>query len=285
MRVTTTCVPCYLKQALSAFKHAGIKEEEKWEVLNQLCQLIPELSNEATPAANSSLVLHKLVQALGGEDPFRRAKEYSNRQAEKLLASLELDLGHEPVYTALKLAVAGNIIDLGIIEHYDLQESVYSALHTPFAIDHYLRFSRLLPDAKKILIIGDNSGEIVFDKILVAELNKLGLEVLYGVKSGFILNDATMLDAQQVGMDKISQVLPNGNNFLGTILEKCSEEFIDHFLTADVIIAKGQANYETLEGNVAGGKRIFFLLKAKCEIVAEHLGVELGDIVFRQNKI
>lgn len=285
MRVTVECVPCYLKQVISACKQFNLKPDLQWQVMNTICDSLSNLSNKTTPAYNSSLILHRLVKEIDAGDPFRRAKEKSNEQALKLLNSIQIDYGEDPLYTALKIAVAGNIIDLGIIEHYNLKESLTEALKNEFAVNDYSKFKDILKKHTSVLIIGDNSGEIAFDKILVSELVKQGCLVTYAVKGGFVLNDATYEDAKQVGMVNLARVIDNGNNFLGTVFDECSEEFINTFEQADLVISKGQANYETLEGTKEAGDKTFFLLKAKCEVVARNLGCNLGDIVFTQNKI
>jgi len=285
MKVTIECVPCYLKQMISAYKQLNLDQELQWQVMNTICDKLSSLSNTTTPAYNSSLILHQVVKELNMGDPFKIAKERSNEQADQLLNSTPIDLGEDPLFTALKLAAAGNIIDLGIIEHYNLQEALYEALNKELAINDYPKFKTKLKKQKSVLILADNSGEIAFDKILVQELIKQGCEVTYAVKGGFILNDATYEDAKQVGMDKLTRVIDNGNNFLGTILDKCSKAFIKAFERADLIISKGQANFETLEGTKEAGEKTFFLVKVKCEIVAKNLNCKAGDTVFVQNKL
>jgi uncharacterized protein with ATP-grasp and redox domains len=134
--------------------------------------------------------------------------------------------------------------------------------------------------AKKIMIIGDNSGEIVFDKILTEHLKALGKDVVYVVKEKPILNDATMEDAIYTGMDKVSRVITNGSGYLGTCIQTVSKQFLKEFHESDVVLAKGQANYESLENEDISKGKVFFLLRAKCDIVAESVGVKLLDMVF-----
>jgi uncharacterized protein with ATP-grasp and redox domains len=113
----------------------------------------------------------------------------------------------------------------------------------------------------------------------------LNAEVIYGVKGGFVLNDATLDDATEAGINNLCQVVANGNNFIGTVPEKCTEEFLQVFNAADLVISKGQANYYTLEGSGLAGNKTFFLLKAKCDVIAKSLGMQKGDLVFRKNKV
>ncbi|MDP4128257.1 MAG: ARMT1-like domain-containing protein, partial [Bacillota bacterium] len=149
-----------------------------------------------------------------------------------------------------------------------------------FARDDYELFQQRLKDAREILILGDNSGEIAFDRLLAEQLSDFGVKVTYAVKGRPILNDATMEDAAYVGMTDRIRVISNGSGILGTILRDCSEEFKQAYEKADLVISKGQANYESLEALGKEDRRLYFLLRAKCEIVAESLGVELGEMVF-----
>ncbi len=286
MLVRPECVPCYLTQVLSALSFAGIPENDKHEILCKMAAEIPAFSCHKTPSYNSTLILRKTYQRLGVTDPYADAKSKSNHAAlkvvQKIMASWQ-DEG-EPVLTALKLAVAGNVIDLGIQSGYDIDASLEQAMKSEFDKDAYRDFMDLTQASTSILIIGDNSGEIVFDQILVKALSDMGKQVTYSVKSGPILNDATMRDAVETGMDKVCPVIETGNDFLGVEWDLCSEEFQCSVHEADLVLAKGQANYESIEGSSYAGDKTFFLLKAKCPVVAAHLGVNLGDWVLRRNQ-
>jgi damage-control phosphatase, subfamily I len=287
MQVTAECIPCYLQTCLNAFNKSGFPKEQQTNILNQLLPMIPQFDQTRSPAENSTLVLHRLVELMGGQDPFLKAKKESNQQAMSMYDKMKdlINNSEDPLFTALKLAVAGNIIDFGIYLDYDLDKAVKDALENPFAIEDYQPFKDYLSKAKNILVVGDNSGEIVFDRLLIEELKKYPVTIKYGVKGNFILNDATMDDAKEVGMTEVVEVINSGCNFLGTIEEKCSPEFINIFKEADLVISKGQANYESLEGSLFAENKTFFILKAKCPIVAENLNVKYGDIVLAQNHL
>lgn len=283
MNVVLDCIPCYIKQSLNALAQTDISEEKGREIIHQTLPLLPQLKSQASPAENSTLVLREINRLLGNEDPFYKAKKESNDLALKLLPELQAKTcsDQDPLFTSLKMAVAGNIIDMGIFKDFDVEKSIHEAMVREFARDAYFDFRQRLQEAKEVLILGDNSGEIVFDRLLVQQLSKSEhLKITYAVKGQPILNDATMEDAVYVGMTEDAHVISNGSGFLGTILKDCSKEFLDHFKKADVIICKGQANYESLEALGKEDRRLFFLLKAKCEIVADNLGVQLGDMVF-----
>lgn len=287
MKVTAECIPCYLRQCINALDKGEIEKEKQTDIIYKVIGEIPNLDKEKSPAENSTIILHRLVEIIGGKDPFAKAKKESNQLALSLLPKLKqlIYQSKDPLFTALKLAVAGNIIDLGIFEDYDLDKAIEEALNTPFAINDYEELYKLINEGqKKIFIIGDNSGEILFDRLLVEELKNYKVEIKYGVKGGFVINDATMEDAKEVGMTEVTEVITSGCNYLGTLEDKCTEEFLQTFKEADIIISKGQANYESLEGTPFAGVKTFFILKAKCPEVAENLGVKFGDIVLAQNK-
>jgi uncharacterized protein with ATP-grasp and redox domains len=249
--------------------------------------MIPGLDPEETPAVNSTLVLRKINALLDIDDPFEVAKKESNELALSLLPQLRerIRQSDDSFYTACQISVAGNIIDLGIFSDYDLEGTLQESLAKHFAIDDSAEFKKRLRSAHEVLILGDNSGEIAFDKLLAEELGKLGVQVTFVVKGQSILNDATIEDAVHVGMGEVAEVMTNGNGFLGTVVQERSQELIEAMERADLIISKGQANYESLESTPEAGEKTYFLLRAKCEIVAKNLGVDLGSMVFAQNRV
>lgn len=285
MKVTVECMPCYLTQCINAMEKGKIPKAEQAGCLIKILKDVAQLDVNLTPAENASIVLHKLAGRLGGRDLFAEAKRESNRLALQQLPRLYrmMQEAADPLFAAVQFAVAGNVVDLGIFEDYDLEKAIDDVLKYEFARSDYEVFRTMLDGADSVFVIGDNSGEIVFDRLLAGALLALGKEVTYGVKGGFILNDATVEDARQSGMDTIVKVVDSGCNYLGTLADKCSREFREHLGRADLIISKGQANYESLEGTDLAGSKTFFLLKAKCPVVAGHLKVNYGDLVFVRN--
>lgn len=286
MKVKIDCIPCYLKQILSAVRIGGFPEEKANEVFNYAMKYIPELDTEATPAENSTLILFKAYEAMGMKDPFEQAKKESNEMAMKLYDRMAqiVEQADDPLLTAFKVSVAGNIIDMGITPDFDINVALKEITNKEFDHCDYETFKKYLKTAQNIMIIGDNSGEIVFDKLLVKELKEYNKNVIYAVKDGPILNDATMADAMETGMTQIAKVITTGASFLGTILHRCSDEFINCYKEADLVISKGQANFESLEGSEFAGEKTFFVLRAKCDIVAECAGAKLGEILFIENR-
>ncbi len=284
MNVVLDCIPCYLKQARNTLGQTEVSEDKAMQILHEILPLIPELDPRGTPAENSTLILWKVNELLGTSDPFAKAKRNSNELALKLLPQLRerVRQSSDPLYTALQVAVAGNIIDLGIFKDFDVEASIEEALGKKFAHDDYSSFRARLEGTREVMILGDNSGEIAFDKLLAEQLKALGVRVTYVVKHSPILNDATLEDAEYVEMKDVATVITNGSGFLGTVIKTCSEEFCTALNKADLIISKGQANYESLEAESKAGENTYFLLRAKCEVVAESLGVKLGEMAFKK---
>ncbi|MFZ5643932.1 MAG: damage-control phosphatase ARMT1 family protein [Bacillota bacterium] len=282
MLVFVDCVHCYLKQAVTCMTISGIDEERQHEILFELMDDIKLMDRKRTPAENSTELLLKLYSLLGSDDPYRQVKAESNNLALELYPQLKkhLDRSGDRLNDALKISVAGNVIDLGINRNFDIDASLKQCLNTGFSKDHYTAFSEKLAKTDKVVIVGDNSGEIVFDRLLAEELAAAGKKVTYLVKGGPILNDATMEDVKQVGMNRVATVKTTGSNYLGVPLSKISAEASKLLEEADLVISKGQANFESLEHEELSRGKIFFLLKIKCESVGKVAGAKFGDVVF-----
>jgi uncharacterized protein with ATP-grasp and redox domains len=285
MKATPTCIPCYLKQALSAARQVTDDPEEQRRVLNEVATLLPQLSVDDTPAHNSTYVLWRAQEVLGCSDPFLSQKRHYNKLALSMYPELRstIEASPHPLRTAVRVAAAGNIMDLGILSEgeVDVVGVLNEVVRQGFAVDECLLLEERLTTSVKLLYLLDNAGETVFDRVLIEELSTGGAEVTAVVKGQAILNDATMEDADLAGLDRVCRVVSNGSPMIGTELESCSEEFRVSFEEADLIISKGQANFETLNETSAP---ILFVLKAKCPEVARELGVATGDVVAMFNR-
>ncbi len=282
MQAQIDCFYCYFKQIVNCMDIAGIEEDRQYRILFDLVDDIKKMDRTRTPAENTTEMLLKLYRKIDNSDPFKESKEKSNALALKLYPALKnyLQKSTNKLYDALKISVAGNIIDLGIQKNYDLNASLQYSLKEGFSRNDYPRFMEKLTASDSVLIIGDNAGEIVFDRLLVEELIHLGKRVTYLVKNSPILNDATIDDARQAGMDKLATVITTGSNYLGTPLTKISGEVRKLMEKSSLVISKGQANFETLEHEEPAKDRFFFLLKIKCSCVGQVANAKLGDIVF-----
>jgi len=227
--------------------------------------------------------LHNFVKEVtGNPDPYKDLKDLYNKIAHDLIDELELErrIRHsdDPFDTACRLSIAGNIIDFGLgldLDKTGVHKSIDESLSASIVGKSTRALQTRIQAAEKILFLTDNAGEIVFDKLLINQLPKE--RITYVVKGGPIVNDATMEDAIDVGMTNLVRVIDSGAEAQGTILKFCSDEFIEAFHASDLIIAKGQANYETLSD--LDDPRIFYLLRAKCQSIANDIGCPKGAFV------
>lgn len=280
MRATPKCIPCYLRQALSAAREVTDEPETQRRVINEAAKILPELTMDKTPAHNSTHVLWRAQEVLGCPDPFAAKKRHYSQLALEMYPQLKavVENSSHRLSTAIRVAAAGNVIDLGILDRaqVDLAGDLRDVVSEGFAVDHCGLLERTLTRGARVLYLADNAGETVFDRVLIEELAERDVEITVAVKGQPILNDATMEDALKAGLDEAAHLISNGSPMIGTELETCSPEFLRHFRSADIIVSKGQANFETLNETSAA---IFFVLKAKCSEVGRELGVATGDVV------
>jgi len=225
----------------------------------------------------------KLCELKGFQDPYLLEKQQSNNMALQLYEQWKpkVEAAENPFTMALLLAIAGNIMDFGANISFDIRKTIDRVFNASLAINDAEILQRKISEAKNILYLGDNAGEIVFDKLLLETISHPN--VTYVVKAAPALNDATLEDAMAVGIDKVARVITNGYDAPSTILKECSAEFLDYYKSADLIISKGQGNYEGLM--YEKDSRIFFILMAKCDLIADLLNVEKGSFVVYNQKV
>lgn len=232
---------------------------------------------ESTPPESGRLIYHKVSEITGNSDPYREIKSESTKKALSLYPSLKnhVEKSNDRLLTAIRIATAGNVIDFGPNWDFDLKDEIEEVLEKDFAVCDYGAFKDCLDETREILYVGDNAGECVFDRILIEEMKK---PVIYAVRDVPVINDAIYEDALQAGIDEVATVLSSGTDAPGAILKTCSSEFIKIYDNSKFIISKGQGNYEALSNEK---RPIFFLLKAKCHVIANDIGVSEGDIVLK----
>ncbi len=278
MKSTLDCLECVARQALRAARVATDDPAVQREILDEVVSRIPSMDLDRSPAVLSMACYEVAAEKSGKYDPYRELKAEQNRQALALEAELRAMVreSDDPLSTALHLSAAGNIIDLGTLQahHIDVHGAIEQVLRESFAVDHEAAFRASLAKCRDLLFLLDNAGEIVFDKILIEELLR-HTSVTAVVKGGPMLNDATREDAEQVGLTEVCEVIDNGGAFIGCPLELVSPEFRARMDRANVIFGKGQGNYETLDEHTGD---VFLMLRAKCEVIAAHMGVKLGQV-------
>ncbi len=279
MKSTLDCIPCFLRQTLEAARMATDDAALHKQIVRQALTLTAEMDFNVPPPVISQRI-HQLVREIAGTpDPYRPLKQWYNQMALQWLPELrdKVRRADDPFEAAVLLAIAGNIIDFGVEGELDIQtvrRTVDAALHQKLDPDILRQFQEEIQKARDILYLGDNAGEIVFDRLL---LEQMPMEkVTFVVKGSPILNDAVMEDAVQAGLTELVRVIDNGSNAPGTVLPLCSPDFCSEFNSADLIVAKGQGNFETLDETEAN---LFFLFQSKCAVVARHSGKPIGTFV------
>ncbi len=277
MRTYLDCIPCFFQQALNAARLAGADEETQREILVALGRELSHFSLDSTPPEMGQKI-YSLIKERTGRDPFQEIKMRSNQHALSLYPAMKKSLKNagDPLRVATRLAIVGNVIDYGPNRPFELEKELQDALKAEFAIFQYEEFKKSLSRFKTILYLADNAGEIVFDRLLIEKIKEnFAVKVTVAVRGSPVINDATMEDVRQIGLNKICRVISNGSDVPGTLLGKCSKEFISQYEAADLVISKGQGNFESLWGEE---KEIYFLLKIKCRVVAGHTGGREGEM-------
>lgn len=276
MNIDYRCIFCFLKSYRRLFEKFNILEHQQKEFLNYFYELIEHNSFTSTPEIQRELNI-KFNSMTAIVDSFAEEKSASNKIASELynVWKPKVMTSNNPFELALRLSIAGNIMDYGAKNKFDINETIEQVTTTDFAINHTNQLKQQISRAKSILFLGDNAGEIVFDKLFIETINHPN--VTYAVKGSPIINDVTVEDAKEVGMDSVTKVISNGYDVPSTVLKKCSAEFLEVYLSADLIISKGQGNLEGLI--VENDPRIYFLLMVKCDVIAEALNVEKGSFV------
>jgi uncharacterized protein with ATP-grasp and redox domains len=282
MRTYLDCLPCFLRQALETARRVTGDVEVHRGVLHRVASVIPDLPLGATPIELGREIHRVVRETTGVDDPYREVKRRDNDRVAACLPELRRAIAssQDRLLTALKLAAAGNAIDLAMAACVDLRGAIKGALEDGGEMTEYPLFLKQLDRGEDVLYLGDNAGEIVFDRLVVEQLVERGKRVTFAVRGRPILNDATVEDARYVGMDDLAEVLASGSDGPGTALSLCVPEFLDRFGHATVILSKGQGNFEGLSHEDAP---LFFLLKVKCPVVAAELEMDIGTITLRSS--
>jgi uncharacterized protein with ATP-grasp and redox domains len=280
MKIYLDCYPCFIRQALHASRLAEGSPSQQHQVVIKTMTLLRELRPGITPPEMACQV-HRIVrEEISATDPYKKVKHASTQAALGMYSELKQLVADskDPLDTAIRISIAGNIIDFGVAEyHHDLWETVEKVLKQQYKIDHGEILRSELQSVDHILFLADNAGECVFDRVLIEQLP---IPVIYAVKRTPTLNDATMEDALAAGVDAVAKIVDNGTDCPGTILSMCSSEFMDIYKSAPLVIAKGQANYESLS---SAGSKVFCLLLIKCPVISMDIGAPVGGIVIRQS--
>lgn len=284
MNIYYECIPCFINQVLRFMKHEGEKNKDLDEkILREVMHTLGDIDYSISPPEMTRKIFNIVERYYGSKDIYINEKVDSNNYIMGMYSKLKniINNSQDPFDSAMRLAITGNIIDFGANPEFmneKIHEDIEIALNDPSISSDLLKEE--VRKSKKILYIGDNAGEIVFDKLFIEQLP---LEkVIFSVRGSFILNDALVEDALNVGMDKLVPVIENGSNYPGTVLSDCTNDFVKVFYDSDLVICKGQGNYETLS-NI--DHNIIFMLRIKCPVVSRDLNYPIGGHYIGKRKL
>ena len=282
IQVDLDCFPCFLRQALIALRYGTDDVSLQESILKSTLEDIQQ-ADVTEPPAFTTTFIHRRIRRMLGHDPFRKIKEAYNKIALDLLPSLSARVkkSHNPLWTASRLSIAGNVIDFGIFTSIDIEGAVKRALDKDIAVDDFDVFQQSVSETDEILFLADNAGEIVFDRLLIETLVQLRKRVTLVVKGSPVINDSTRKDAEETGVQDICRVIDNGSDAVGTVLEWAPPSFQKTFHSAGLVISKGQANFETLYSQDRG---MFFLFQSKCDVLSRALDLPIGSLLLKQHQ-
>lgn len=287
MDIQPACYACVLNQIIDASARIHLDTETQYTLINNALQYLLNVSPR-TSLPEVGQYVHRMIRSYSGEpDPYLREKITFNKKLLELLPSIRASVNKsdDPLKSAIRYAIARNVIDFALIRdgQIELQQELDRAATNPIHVDHSDRFKRSLLQAQSIVYLADNAGEIVMDRLLIEVIrDNYGKDITLIVRGNPVLNDATLSDAHQVGLDKVATVLPNGNDAPGTLYEEVTPEVKNLLNNADIIIAKGQGNFESLSDY---SLPVYFLFKVKCEVVAGRIEVPVNSYVLASSQL
>ena len=282
MNLDPECIPCIVNQAYRTAKLLAPENTElQFNIVREVCRAVDDLDlNSAAPMFSSTMqaIVEKL---LGRKDPYRKVKKDNIKKARRFIPYLEMMVSgaNDKLEMALRVAITGNTIDIAANPDFSIDQEVNKITAGKIDGEVFRSLREDLKQAATVLYIGDNYEEALFDKILLQQLKPEKL--IFAVRSYPILNDVTLEDAKNLEIDKICEVMESGSKIAGTDLSRCTKEFLDLFENADVVIAKGQGNYETL---MDVERPVYFLFKVKCEAIGRRCGLPVGTSALYLNK-
>ena len=281
MKTYLECIPCFTRQALDAVKMVTEENDLRLRIMRRVLETASRFPDDTPPPAMGAKIHRIIREETGATDPYLEIKRRANRFALDRMDYFrrQVEESDQPFETALRLAIAGNIMDWGAKPHADVseagvQQTLEECLTEPLHGGEPEKLLENIRSAADVLYLADNAGEIVLDRLFIDTMPSA--DVTVAVKAFPAINDALMADAEEAGITSVAEVIETGTDTPGTLLEQCAPDFQDRFRSADLVISKGQGNYESLS---ARPENIAFLLKAKCPVVAEDIGCEMGDMI------
>ncbi len=288
MKTYLDCIPCFFKQALAAARKSGASAKIQKKILDEVAALLPKISLKSSPPEIGRVIYALVNEISGKKDPFLKEKKKSNELALGIYDKLieKLDSAGDKLLFAVEMAIAGNIIDYGVKNTLDVNAELAKILNEEKkvikqeskTIFDYAKFKHVLKHSKNILYLADNAGEVVFDRILIEQIKRMDedKQIIYAVKEKPVINDALRRDAEDCGIGTIAKIVSSGSDAPGTVLSLCSKDFLSMYRKAEMVISKGQGNFEALSSTK---RPVFFLFMAKCPVIAKDVGCKVGDVI------
>lgn len=276
MKIRDKCLPCLVNQVIKVahMTHATNKEELYHKVFEYLSQLDFELTNPEIIGQTFQMV----KEHIGVNDPYYDIRHFYNQMFLEHRKSFQekIEQSEDVLTTAVKYAVIGNIIDFNPVHNHDIKDIMKwfdDIDQLDLTINHIEYLKDDLKEANTLLYLGDNCGEICLDYLLIEKIKAMNpqLDIYFGVRGQPVVNDSIAEDAYEIGMNQYAKIISNGDSSLGTVLKRTSPKFYDVYRQADIVIAKGQANYESLSEEI--DKNIYFMLMVKCDVISQDIGV------------
>ncbi len=280
------CVPCFIDQAVRCASIVAEEEDIRTGILRGVLYRLSEVGIERSPPEVAPLIYRVIEDLTGCNDPYLELKRRSNQIAREMYPRLKalLENSDNRLETAIRLAIAGNIIDFGALSRFDIDETIERVLHSSLPDTDLNFFLECIESSNKVLYLADNAGEVFFDRLLLEELSRFdGIDLTFAVKERPILNDAMLEDAEFAEIDRVAKVITTGAGSPGEGLKYCSRAFIDEFISADLVISKGQGNFESISGKISDD-HVFYLFIVKCPVISGITGKEVGEIVLKNGR-
>ena len=279
MKISRECYLCIYTQTLNLTKRLKLGENKASEILRGVAKILSKYDLNITPPEIAAEVYDFISKETQISDPFFEAKKEAIKEALKFKDILEIKLKNSknPLFDACKIAVAGNVIDLGVNQTYDLDKEIENIFDIEFKHNDFNELQNKLKSAKSIVYLGDNAGENVFDEILIKQVRKYANTIYFFTRGKPIINDITVNDLKDLEIFDLAEVIDSGVDTPGFHINRANEKAKKLFFNADLVIAKGMGNFECLFGEC--GREVFYLFKVKCEVVARACQSDVGDDV------
>ena len=287
MKIHDKCLPCVVNQVIKVANITGVDKKE--ELFREVFNYLSKMDFEITTPEIIGEIFDMIKKYANNPDPYKETRNYYNALFLKLLSEFDrkIEKSGNSFKLAVQYAIVGNIIDFNPI-HNTLLKDIFDIFEKmeqlELAVDDSSTLMEDIANAKILLYLGDNCGEICLDKILLKKIKELNpdIQIIFGVRGKPVVNDSIAEDAYAVGINEYADVIDNGDGSLGTVLNRTSSNFREIYKKADVVIAKGQANYECLSEE---NKNIYFLLMTKCDVIANDIDVEENKMICMKSKV